>query len=81
MWFFRSSVVVLVALFVLGGVFGCESKGPGAQAGEKSNVTMEKTQEQTKESLEMAQEQTEETTEAAVETLKEAGEEVKEATK
>ena len=81
MSFLRGSIVALVALFVLGGVFGCESKGPGAQAGEKSNVTMEQAQEQTEQALEEVQEQTEETTGAAGETLKEAGEEVKEATK
>jgi hypothetical protein len=70
MWFFRSSVVVLVALFALGGVFGCAREGPAEQTGEKIDQTMEK-----------VQEQTEETTEAAGETLKEAGEEVKETTK
>jgi hypothetical protein len=81
MWFFRSSVVVLVALFALGGAFGCAREGPAEQVGEKSAVTMEKAQEQTEESLEKAQEQTEETTEAAGETLEVGGEQVKEATK
>jgi len=70
MWFFRRSIVVLVALFALGGVFGCEREGPAERAGEKIDETMEK-----------AQEKTEEAVEEAGEALEKAGEEVKESTK
>lgn len=81
MSFLRGSIVVLVALFALGGVFGCEKEGPAERAGEKIDLTMEKVQEQTEETMEQAQEQTEEATEATGVTLEEGEKEVKEATK
>ena len=77
----RASIVVLVALFALGGVFGCEKEGPAEWTGEKIDLSMEKVQKQTEETMEQAQEQTEEATEATGVTLEEAEKEVKEATK
>ena len=69
MRFFGKSVVVLVALFVLGGVLGCEREGPAERAGEKIDETVDKAQEQTEETLEEAKEGTEEVTKEAGKTL------------